>query len=296
MKLAFIWIYACATYLTTKSIIDGGLFTIEFLVGFALLIILFSEKQLNKKHYLKLFLKYFFIPTTLISSIPIFLAIKINELSLQQIIITIGKLSLNTAALTFFIFIIYYIISFFEEKKLKKIIISIVLFLLVIFCFSWLNPSSSDSSMNYFEQFNKLIKPLETRDKLWIAEKTLCNRENIEILDSSKEMLFIQIKNKTTLQEISCWPNNIKTTQYALNWREECNMLLDSKRILIRTNETIGKLPNISLFSGVNVKECKNNCDYELFFYHTYCMKNFRPSTIEFLKRAGLKKFILYER
>jgi hypothetical protein len=285
-----LWLFISSFFLISKSIIDGGIFNIEFFVGISILIYLIINNKTNNNFLLKLklFLSFLIIDILfrylIVSNVEIINFEQFIYLSLKSITTFIG--------LYFVIFIIYFILkNIRKNNKLIKILpAGIILFLIISSAFSFFEVAKAVN----LEDYETVNEKIENQQKIAFIPYAINDFEKIEILNIRDDLIVAKVLEDTSIRELSIWKSNIKSIDYIYPWNNSCNVPIVQKTINIKTNENF-KLNNYnSSILILNIKEVNNNT-YTMTFLHSTCIDDIRGLIVENLKQIGLNEFIIFE-
>ncbi len=275
------WLYSTAVFLVSKSVIDGGMFTQEFLIGI-ILFTYFFRKNLNNP------LKYFLQKLVLL--LPVYFLIKILVLQNYSLIIVLTHVLINLVSILgtiVFIFTIYLLIQLIQVKNFKKTGLLITYFLIMVFLVNLFSPMQF--SKNFFELNEKIPK----NEEFLIAEKAISDFNKLIIIDSTNELLLVKAKQDTSINELVKWKNNLKANSYVFRLKPNCGLFIH-KQVRVRTKDLVKSNPVSSIFLKPKLIPCENDCDYLLDYYENTCITDSRFALTELLKKFGLKNFIVY--
>jgi hypothetical protein len=317
------WLFVCAFFLVTKTIVDGGIFTEDFLVGapFFIYFIFAAPKTIFSP--VKNYFKFWFLPTFVFNLIPATIYLVTGGYSFD---LMIGSVFMNFVLFSGFLafalvpyFLIYLIQKTISEiknsnlKKKKNFIFVLLqqnwkrllaIFLLIIFFVSMIFVLNVFFKRNYIGPFEEMTAPINIGNRFYVTQDALKDFSKFKIIDDSKEMLLVEATQKTTLAQVSTWPNNIKAMQYAIKWDSECDLFALPKEVkIITTNkfslsEIRSRIPQVSMFKYVTIDECPRNsdCTYKMqlgFDYSENCLAEFRIPVEKLLLKMGFTNFIL---
>ncbi|MCX6801018.1 MAG: hypothetical protein NTZ73_02425 [Candidatus Diapherotrites archaeon] len=322
------WLFVCAFFLVTKTIIDGGIFTEDFLVGapFFLYLLLGNPKTIFSP--VKNYFKFCFLPTFIFNLIPATIYLISGGYPFDLMITgVIMNLIIFSGFLTFAL-IPYFLIYLIQkikygleglnakkkkgEKKKNFIFVLLkenwkrflaVIFLLIFFI-SMIFFLNVFFKRNYIGPFEEMTAPIKKGDRFYVTPDALRDFSKFKVIGDSKEMILIEAKEETTLAQVSTWPNNIKAMQYAIKWKFECDFFSLPKEIKIITNDKFSlselraRIPQGSMFKYITIDECQRNsdCTYKMqlgFDYSEECLAEFRIPVEKLLIKMGFTNFIL---
>jgi hypothetical protein len=306
------WIFTSSFYLISKSIIDGGLFTTEFLIGSLFFIwVLFGYKKKQSKILFVVMTFCVYVIDFCVRYLVVINSIKV--LSESQLITLALKGIVSVSGVLFFVGAIGLLIYFLTLKKLswKKLSITFGVFfvfvLISFFVFSNAFTFYGIQKAVTEESANSLSAKIEKGTLLGFIPYALKSNAPIKVIDSNNEIFLGRTLRDTTISELSVWPKNIKSVNYFYVWKKMCDFPTSLKNIFLKinskenlkenlgVNSNNGLLPLESSSSIYLIDEKKLiNGDYKLTLLHSECVVDVRALLIEYLKKRGLKKFILY--
>lgn len=288
-----LWIYVAGFYLVSKTIVDGGILTAEFLIGsvFFIWILFFYKNKHSKKYFsiltLSILLIDFLIRYSLVNTSKIIL----NNAQLFNLI-TKGIITLT--GLLFFVGAIGILIYYLTKEKTNKKTIRIIFIILVGFilfstAFSTLGIEKAIKE-NDIELVNKII-PKETT--IAFLPYAIDPNAPIEIVNSNNELVFATLKKDSTIAQLSIWKRNIKSKDYIYPWKNSCAIPIIEKEIIFNTKNELKKINTESSIFVLNEKKIGENT-YKLKILHSKCITDIRGVLVEYLKSRGAKQFIVY--
>jgi hypothetical protein len=296
LKKAWIfWIALCGAYLLTKSISDGGIFTKELFIGFAITLIILLCFNWAEKNKLKFAAIIF--ATAIIEDLILkfFLLSSAYKLSPAQFVLPAWATLVSVFGFMMFIFGIAFLLDALSNKNLKKSIFLTILIAASIFCVFYYSLLASETSYNPVLDFKKMDSIIPEYSLLLAHPSSIDENSPFKVIESYPEARIIETTRDTSLRELSKWKNNSKASQYIFEWNNKCKFLLEPHTIYIKTKQKLNTNLCQSVFNRVAIKKCSSICDYEMSFYSSYCLTDIRASISTYLHNNGLNQFILFD-
>jgi len=287
------WIFIASFYLVSKTIVDGGILTVEFLVGsvFFIWIILFYKKNYSKRYFILLtsfvFLIDFLVRYFLVSNS----GTTLNNIQIVNLVI---KGIVTVSGLFFFIVSIGAIIYFLTEKKSNKKILGVILLVIIgfiSFTFAF-NELGIEKAINQNDLYliNEII-PAKTT--IAFVDYAIDPNIDLEIISKNNELVFAKLKEDSSISQLSIWKENIKAKDYIFPWKNSCAIPIIEKEIIINTKNELEKIVSKSSIFVLN-EEKIGETTYKLKILHSKCITDIRGVLVEYLKSRGAKQFIVY--
>jgi len=302
-----LFLFICSSFLLTKSIIDGGPLTTEFLVGTVYLIYTLFFYKKEKKYFYFLFLS----ALILVIDFCIRYSVVINAvktLTTEQLITLALKGIITVSGLLLFVLVFGLILTgifeiiyssftnkkfllknYFSKKKIVAIIFVLLFFVSFIYLFEYFKIEKAVKEESILE----LEKTIPAFTQIGYISYAVKNNDFVTISDSSRELVVGETKKDTSIQELSVWPKNIKSKDYIFVWKESCSIPIVRKLVYVKTNQEFAPLNSNSMIFVLREKKLSNN-NYSIDFLHPSCIVDVRALIVEYLKKRGITEFIVY--
>lgn len=302
-----LFLFICASYLLTKSIVDGGPLTTEFLVGGVYLIYTLFFYKKEKKYFYFLFLGAVILVIDFIIRYSVVIE-SIKKLTSEQLTTLALKGVITVSGLLLFVLVLGLILAgilsiihssftnnkfllknYFSKKKIIAIIFVLLFFVSFVYLFSYFKVEKAVKEESILILEDKIPKGT-TIGYISYAVK---DDSFIRVTDDSRELSVGVVEKDTSIQELSVWPKNIKSKDYIFVWKETCSIPIARKLIYVKTSQEFSDLNSNSMIYVLNEKKLSNTT-YAIDFLHPSCIVDVRALIVEYLKKRGLSKFIVY--
>lgn len=288
-----LWIFIAGFYLVSKTIVDGGILTAEFLIGsvFFIWILFFYKNKHSKKYFIILTFSTLLIDFLIRYSLVNTSEIILNNTQLFNLII---KGIITLTGLLFFVGAIGILVYYLTKEKINKKtigVIFIILFGFILFSTAFSNLGIEKAiKENDIELLNEIIPEGTT---IAFIPYAIDSNAPIEIINSNNELVFAILKEDSSIAQLSIWKRNIKSKDYIYPWKRTCGIPIIETTIKFKTKQTLTTIPKKSSIIILDEKKINENT-YQLRFLHSNCIKDIRAIIVEHLKNRGLKQFIIY--